>query len=159
MPFISQPLVLTGQEGYIELDSEQWCALLSLGLMPEVDDHGNPLPGEAWKHEWRHGLLHDEHFPLVIPAEQAKVFAESLELSSAGIPEREEIGRVISAVDRKVDGEWRRYAVTTGRGWVETTDAALLFLGEGKDIIHETVTVLRSGPVVVDLASRVEMEC
>ncbi|MGO9572589.1 MAG: hypothetical protein ACLP5H_34165 [Desulfomonilaceae bacterium] len=154
MGFLMENMILTGQGDCLEFDMEQWCALLNLGMMPEPDEHGRPLPGEVWKQRYMSAMLDDERLPVTLSVEQARVFAESLEFYSAGIPEREDVGRVITAIDREIDGKWTKYAVTTGRGWIETDDVELLFLQDGKDIIRKAIVLLRSGTVRVELASR-----
>lgn len=155
MGFLSENVILSGPGGCLELDFEQWCGL-HMFLMPETDQYGRPQPGEEWKLPMMSAVCDDERLPVTFSAEQAKAFAESLEFYSAGIPENEDIGKIISVIDREINGKWTKYAVTTGRGWIETGDVELLFLQEGKDIIRKAIELLRSGEVTVQLAAQMD---
>jgi hypothetical protein len=151
MAFLCENVMLIAPGGSLELDSEQWCGLLNLGLMPEPDQDGRPLPGEAWKHDWVAAAMDDEKLPVFFSPEQATAFADGLERYSAGIPEKEDFGKLLSVVDRPIDGQWRKYAVTTQQGWIETDDVEIGFIEDGKSVIHEAIAIFRSGRVRVVL--------
>ncbi len=156
MGFLSDNVILTGPGGCLELDSGQWCALLNLGMIPEPDQSGRSLPSGQWKQDLMFAALDDERLPVVFSAEQARTFADALEYSSASIPESAEFGKLLTTREVEVGGEWKKYAVTSRKGWVETDDVELLFLEDGKEIIHRTIELLRSGPVTIELAARAD---
>jgi hypothetical protein len=153
MGFLHDNVVATGVGGSMELDSGQWSALLAF-LMPEPDQYGRALPEEKWKLEVMSQLFDDEQMPVTLSANQARAYADALEFYSSSIPEKEEIGDVIDTVDREIDGQWKKYAITSRKGWIETDDVELIFLEEGKQMIRDLVELCRKGPIKVDLASR-----
>ena len=152
MGFLSEGVIAAGLGGQVYLDRDQWSAL-SWFLMPETDQHGQPLPGEEWKHHVTQSALHEESFPIRFTEEQSRIFADAMEFYSASIPEREEIGEVLDTVDREIDGQWKKYAVTSSKGWLETDDVEIVFLEDGKQIIRDLIALCRKGPVTVNLES------
>jgi hypothetical protein len=153
MRYLTEDVVVSGRGGQFQLDVEQWCALTSF-FMPEPDKYGRALPTEEWKHKVRRDMFDADRMPVHLLAEQAEIFAGDLEFYTANIPEQSQFGKVLDAVDHEVDGEWKKFAITSKRGWIETDDVELLFLEEGKDIIRNLVWLCRRGPITVDLANR-----
>jgi len=122
----------------------------------DVDEQGRIPAAEQWKEDFRVASLDTSKLPVSLSAERAAVLAGQLRQFSRPIPEKEEIGQVIDTVDREIDGQWRKFAVTSRKGWIETDDVASVFLEQGKGIIRDVIELLERGPVKVDLAKRFE---
>lgn len=153
MSFLHDDVIITGAGGSLQIDAITWCGLLQLGAMPEPDQYGRPLPGEEWKVDFGRAAYDDEKLPVSLSGDRAKIIADTLELYSARIPEREEIGEVLNEVWKDdVDGLPMKYAVTSKKGWIETDDVELVFLEQGKQVIRDLIDLCRRGPIKVSLA-------
>jgi len=157
MSFLCEDIVVIAPGKRLQLNNETWCALLGLGFGPmDVDEHGRIPAAEQWKEDFRVASLDTSKLPVSLSAERAAVLAGQLRQFSRAIPEAREIGEVLDVVDRCIHGQWRKFAVTSRKGWIECDDVAIVFMEQGKAAIEAVIELFERGPVKVDLAERSE---
>jgi hypothetical protein len=149
---LNEDVIVKAPGVFLEVECTTWYALVALGLAPDIDQYGRPLPEEAWKQSYAVAMLDADRLRVTLAPVLANAFADGREFYSASIPEQEDIGEVLDSIDREVDGVWKKFAVTSKKGWVETDDVDLVFLDEGKEIIHRMIELCRCGEVKVELA-------